>query len=70
MTGLLVGLPLFGAAVLLLGGRRTNSWGHLLGVLASVASFGVGAGLFIQMLGRKGPARVVDTHLYSWEKLV
>ena len=28
---LLLAFPVFGAAVLLLGGRRTNKWGHLLG---------------------------------------
>ena len=35
---LLLAFPVFGAAVLLLGGRRTNKWGHLLGVLMSLAS--------------------------------
>ena len=29
---LLIALPLAGAAVLLLGGRRTDRWGHLLGI--------------------------------------
>ena len=29
---LLLAFPVFGAAVLLLGGRRTDKWGHLLGV--------------------------------------
>ena len=33
---LLVALPLLSAAVLLLGGRRTNRWGHLLGAAGSV----------------------------------
>ena len=42
----LVGLPLAGAAVLLLGGRRLDRFGHWLGVLASTASFGVGLALF------------------------
>ena len=31
LTWLLIALPLLGAAVLLLGGRRTDRWGHLLG---------------------------------------
>jgi len=31
LTWLLVALPLMGAAVLLLGGRRADRWGHLLG---------------------------------------
>ncbi len=34
---LLLALPLLGAAILLLGGKRTNSWGHLLGVAMPVA---------------------------------
>ena len=32
LAWLLVALPLLGAAVLLLGGRRTDAWGHWLGV--------------------------------------
>ena len=39
LTWLLVALPLLGAAVLLLGGRRTDRWGHWLGVLMSGGSF-------------------------------
>jgi len=35
---LLIALPLFGAAVLLLGGRRTDRWGHLLGVATIVVA--------------------------------
>jgi len=36
---LLVLLPAASAAVLLLGGRRTNSWGHLLGCATPIAAF-------------------------------
>src|SRR5438270_13555598 len=36
---LLIALPLLGAAVLLIGGRRTNRWGHLLGVATVVLPF-------------------------------
>jgi NADH-quinone oxidoreductase subunit L len=36
---LLIALPLGGAAVLLLGGRRTDRWGHLLGTATVVAGF-------------------------------
>ena len=38
----LIALPLFGAAALLLGGRRTNKWGHLLATAMSAGSFAVG----------------------------
>ncbi|WP_029433505.1 NADH-quinone oxidoreductase subunit L [Blastococcus sp. URHD0036] len=36
---LLIALPLAGAAVLLLGGKRTDRWGHLLGTATIAASF-------------------------------
>src|SRR5918998_1336491 len=36
---LLIALPLAGAAILLLGGRRTDRWGHLLGTATVVAAF-------------------------------
>ena len=49
MIAALIGLPLLGATVLLLGGRRTDAWGHFLAVAMSAASFLLGAFLFIQM---------------------
>jgi NADH-quinone oxidoreductase subunit L len=48
---LLILLPLFGAAVLLIGGRRTNAWGHLLGVATVVAAFVIGLVCTIQLAG-------------------
>ena len=39
---LLIALPLAGAAVLLLGGRRADRWGHLLGAATVVAAFVLG----------------------------
>nr|WP_207387175.1 NADH-quinone oxidoreductase subunit L [Frankia sp. Cppng1_Ct_nod] len=63
---LLLVLPLAGAAILLLGGRRTDRWGHLLGTGASAASFVVGLVLFFGLLGRSGDNRAVSQHLYSW----
>jgi hypothetical protein len=54
---LVPGLPLFGAALLLLGGKRTNAWGHLLGCLTALGSFAIGAGLFFTMLGKHGAER-------------
>ncbi|MGH3371408.1 MAG: hypothetical protein ACRDPR_15570, partial [Nocardioidaceae bacterium] len=35
----IIALPALGAAVLLLGGRRTDPWGHLLGVATVAVSF-------------------------------
>ena len=63
---LLIALPLAGAAILLLSGKRSNPWGHLLGCASSVASFVVGAVLFAAMLGRAGEERVLHEKLFSW----
>ena len=63
---LLIALPLAGAAILLLGGRRTDRWGHLLGTGASIASFLVGAAIFLSMLGRDAADRPVTNHLYTF----
>ncbi len=46
MIAALIGLPLLGAAVLLIGGRKTNTWGHYFAVLMSGASFALGVTLF------------------------
>ncbi|MCX6460335.1 MAG: NADH-quinone oxidoreductase subunit L [Actinobacteria bacterium] len=64
---LLIALPALGAAILLLGGRRTNAWGHLLGVLMPVASFVVAAFLFAAMLGQPAEERGAVQHLYDWQ---
>jgi len=66
MIAALIGLPLLGATVLLLGGRRTNAWGHLLAVAMSAASFLLGAVLFIQMAGKSEEEREVGQHLFDW----
>ena len=65
-TWLLVALPAAGAAILLLGGRRTDPWGHLLGCATALASFGVGLELLAEMLGRHGDARTISQNLFSW----
>ena len=66
LVWLVIALPLAGAAILLLAGRRTNSWGHLLGCLAALASFGAGVVLFVDMLGRHAEDRIVHEALFSW----
>ena len=63
---LLLAFPVFGAAVLLIGGRRTDRWGHLLGVLMSLASFVYGVIAYITLLGYSAPDRSRDLHMYSW----
>ncbi|MFI7244700.1 NADH-quinone oxidoreductase subunit L [Streptomyces qinglanensis] len=66
MIGLLVGVPLFGAAVLLCGGRRLDRGGHWLGTLLSAASFAIGAALFLSMLGKGAEDRAMHSKLFSW----
>jgi NADH-quinone oxidoreductase subunit L len=66
LVWLVIALPLAGGAILLLAGRRSDSWGHLLGCLAALASFTAGAVLFVDMLGRHAEHRVVHETLFSW----
>jgi NADH-quinone oxidoreductase subunit L len=66
VTWLLVGMPLFSAAILLIGGRRTNAWGHYLGVAAPIASFVLGVVLFFSLIGKGSTGRSIDEHLFSW----
>ncbi|MEV7176833.1 NADH-quinone oxidoreductase subunit L [Kitasatospora sp. NPDC093679] len=63
---LLVAVPLAGAALLLLGGRALDRFGHWLGTLAAAASFVIGLVLFAEMLGRPTDQRPVREFLYSW----
>jgi NADH-quinone oxidoreductase subunit L len=63
---LLIALPLAGAAILLLGGRRTNRWGHLLGCAMSLGAFAVGLLIFFQMLGYSAEERRRTVHLYEF----
>src|SRR5690349_22724946 len=63
---LLIALPALGAAVLLLGGRRTDRWGHWLGVALPWASFVWGLLLLIQVLGLPAGQRSIDVTLFSW----
>ena len=61
---LLLVLPAVGAAVLLLGGRRTNSWGPLLACATTGAAFVLALVEFFALQGQS--ARSVDLHLFSW----
>ena len=63
LSWLLLAFPLFGAVVLLVGGRRTNRWGHLLGVAMPVAAFVYGLIAFFTLLGTP---RSQDVHLYTF----
>jgi NADH-quinone oxidoreductase subunit L len=62
----LIVLPLAGAAILLLGGRRTNPWGHLLGCAAVIAAFCWGVVQFLDLTGRVPEDRLIHETLFSW----
>jgi NADH-quinone oxidoreductase subunit L len=64
VSWLLLAFPLFGAAVLLIGGRRTDRWGHLLGALMPVAAFVYAVIAFFALLGDSH--RGQDQHLFSY----
>ncbi len=63
---LLVALPALGAAILLVGGKRTNAFGPLLATLLSWGSFVVGLLVVISMAGRADADRAAHLHLFSW----
>jgi len=63
---LMIALPLLGAAILLLGGRRTDRWGHLLGVVMSLASFVLAVLAFTQLLGLPAEQRRMRVGLYEF----
>ncbi len=63
---LLIALPLASSAVLLLGGRRTDAWGHLLGAVTPLISFGLGLVMFVTLLGRNEEERAIGQNLYTW----
>ena len=62
----LIALPLFGATLLLLAGRRADKWGHLLATALSASSFFVGLYQLSQMLSRPTEERAVTQKLFSW----
>jgi NADH-quinone oxidoreductase subunit L len=65
VSWLLIALPLAGAVVLLLGGRRTDRWGHLLGVATVGVAFVLGLACVIQLAGLSG-SKQVSTDLFTF----
>jgi len=65
----LIALPLFGATILLLAGRRADKWGHILGTLMPASSFAVGLYQLSLMLGRSTEERPVGQKLFQWISL-
>ncbi|MGU3650229.1 NADH-quinone oxidoreductase subunit L [Mycolicibacterium sp. A43C] len=66
LSWLLIALPLAGSAVLLLGGRATDRWGHLFGCATALGSFALGVLLFVDLLGRAAEGRTVTQTLFTW----
>lgn len=62
----LIVLPLLGATILLLAGRRADKWGHILGTLMPASSFAVGLYQLSLMLGRSAEERPVGQKLFEW----
>ncbi|MBO0837766.1 MAG: NADH-quinone oxidoreductase subunit L, partial [Actinobacteria bacterium] len=63
---LLLAFPLAGAAILLLGGKRTNAWGHLVGVTLPLLAFVYAVAAFVQMLGYPAQQRSRDMTIYQF----
>jgi NADH-quinone oxidoreductase subunit L len=63
---LVIALPVLGAAVLLLGGRFTDRFGHLLGTATVTLSFVLSLVLFFNLTGRSSSDRQVHQHLWTW----
>jgi NADH-quinone oxidoreductase subunit L len=60
----LIALPLAGAAVLLLAGRRADRWGHVLGCLTSGTAFVLGLVQFFALRGTEH--RSVTLHVFDF----
>jgi NADH-quinone oxidoreductase subunit L len=63
---LIIALPVLGAAVLLVGGKYTDKWGHYLGTALPIGSFVISLACFVSVLGRDDTDRQVSQHLYDW----
>jgi NADH-quinone oxidoreductase subunit L len=62
----IIAIPAASAAILLVGGRRTDRWGHLLGAIAPLASFVLGLITFVALLRRDVSQRSIGQQLYVW----
>jgi NADH-quinone oxidoreductase subunit L len=63
---LLIALPLAGAAVLLLVGRRGDRWAHVLGTLTVFTSFALALVMFVSEVGLPDERRAVQQTLYEF----
>ena len=63
---LMIAIPAVVAALLLILGKVTNKWGHIIATLAPIASFGLACAYFVDLMGRTADTRAVDLDLYTW----
>jgi NADH-quinone oxidoreductase subunit L len=61
---LIILIPAISSAVLLLGGKLTDAWGHLLGTAAPIVSFVLGVVAFLKL--RDSPESPLGQHVYQW----
>ncbi|MBO3733865.1 NADH-quinone oxidoreductase subunit L [Glycomyces niveus] len=60
LAWLLIALPAFGAAVLLLAGRRSDKWGHWLGVATIGGAFALAVAMFASLAGLENKSAELD----------
>lgn len=66
LVWLLIALPLAGALVLFLLGRRANAWGHLLGCATVGLAFVLGVVQFLALRGLGEEGRQISQHLFTF----
>jgi NADH-quinone oxidoreductase subunit L len=66
LTAALIAIPLLSAAFLLLSGRRTNRWGHLLATGAALTTAVIGIVLLVALMGRSEEQRTIIQPLWTW----
>ncbi len=63
---LMIAIPFVSSMFLLIAGRRVDSWGHYLGMLAPWASFVIGVVILAEMLGRSPENRAQTLTVWNW----
>ncbi|MET0449855.1 MAG: NADH-quinone oxidoreductase subunit L [Aeromicrobium sp.] len=63
---LLIAIPLASGALLLVWGKESDRFGHLIGTAASAASFVLGVILFVQLMGDGAEERSHAISLFTW----
>ncbi|MET0929251.1 MAG: NADH-quinone oxidoreductase subunit L [Aeromicrobium sp.] len=63
---LLIAIPLASGALLLIWGKESDRFGHLIGTAASAASFVLGVILFVKLMGNAAEERSHAISLFTW----